>query len=137
MDACCALPAHRFCACLQQPTCGVQPLTESDLDTGTTFVDNTVGFDCQPAGSADPPYLQWSGDDVSAGGRETVVVDVSKARQDGAWSGAGVEVGRVPAWQGEWYWLVFRACVPSAQKQGSERRWQGAIRISTSGPSLG
>lgn len=56
------------------------PLTEEDLDTGTTFLNQHVGYAC--GGSN---YMSFSGDDTSAGGQETIIVDVSAAQRDGAW----------------------------------------------------
>ncbi len=54
-----------------------------DLDTGTAFLDVTVGWSWNSSGE----YLDWSGDDTSAGGSEQVVVDLNSAFDDGMWSG--------------------------------------------------
>ncbi len=55
----------------------------SDLDTGTAFLGVTVGWSWNSSGE----YLDWSGDDISAGGSEQVVVDLNSAFDDGMWSG--------------------------------------------------
>jgi len=59
---------------------------EDDLDSGTTFLDGTVGFDA-PALPSDNPFLTWtSGDNTGNGGTETATVDVGKAYYTGKWS---------------------------------------------------
>lgn len=55
------------------------PAGQKDLDTGTSFLGQTVGFDW--ASSA--PYMQWSGDDTSESGTEIVTVDLEQAAFDG------------------------------------------------------
>ncbi len=55
-----------------------------DLDTGTCFLNDTVGWRWYGDGT----YLDWSGDDVNRGGRETVIVDLNRAFDEGGWSGA-------------------------------------------------
>ena len=55
------------------------PAGQKDLDTGTTFLGHTVGF--QYASSA--LYMHWTGDDTSASGTEIVTIDIEKAAQDG------------------------------------------------------
>lgn len=55
------------------------PRNRRDLDTGTTFLNETVGY-----GYADfAPYLLWTGDDTTTGGREVVVVDIDSAVANG------------------------------------------------------
>lgn len=56
------------------------PLNEVDLDTGTEFLGQKVGFDCGTS-----PYMQFSGDNTSSGGSETVTVRLAQARADGKW----------------------------------------------------
>ena len=61
------------------------PVNMWDLDTGTMFDGQQLGFGCQ-SGVADithTKYMSWSGDDTSAGGKETVLVDLLAARADG------------------------------------------------------
>ena len=48
---------------------------QQDLDTGTEFLGNTVGF----AYADTAAYLLWTGDDVNGGGAEVVVVDINAA----------------------------------------------------------
>jgi hypothetical protein len=56
------------------------PSTQSDLDTSTRFLNGSVGFAC-PGGS----YLDWSGDDTSAGGQEIVTVDLNSSFVANRW----------------------------------------------------
>lgn len=56
--------------------------TERDLDTGTTFIGTTVGFNCGPPSQ----YIRFSGDDTSTGGTETIVVSLGMARADKQWN---------------------------------------------------
>lgn len=56
------------------------PAAQRDLDTSTRFLAGSVGFAC-PGGS----YLNWSGDDTSSGGAETVKVDLNTSFLDGRW----------------------------------------------------
>lgn len=52
-----------------------------DLDTGTEFLGNQIGYAC--AGGS---YLNWiTGDDTSQNGNEQVSVSVDSARDDGRW----------------------------------------------------
>ncbi|MCA9079117.1 MAG: hypothetical protein KDA58_01105 [Planctomycetaceae bacterium] len=57
------------------------PLNQRDLDTSTRFLTGNVGYAC-PGGD----YLNWSGDDTSAGGTETVIVDLDTAFDNGQWT---------------------------------------------------
>lgn len=50
-------------------------VNQRDLDTGTMFLTHTAGFACGDRG----PYLNFSGDDTSTGGLETVLVDLNDA----------------------------------------------------------
>ncbi len=52
---------------------------EPDLDTTTTFLDGSVGF----PGPYAAPYMTHSGDNVTTGGPETVVIDLAQAWEDG------------------------------------------------------
>src|SRR5206468_1724264 len=63
-----------------------------DLDTGTTFLGQQVGYAC-----GDHPYMTFSGDDTSAGGRETATMNLGQAFRDGKWSGT-VTVNAVAGW---------------------------------------
>lgn len=64
-----------------------------DLDTGTTFLGNSIGWDC-PGG----PYLDWvTGDNTSQDGYEQVNVLVDQALADGQWT-SSVQVGLVAGW---------------------------------------
>ncbi len=56
-----------------------------DLDTGTEFLGDRVGYGYDGA-----EYMEFSGDDTEAGGREVVTIDLYRALLDGAW---GVSVG--------------------------------------------
>ena len=58
------------------------PLDQPDLDTGTFFLNQSVGFRCT-LGGLPRRYLDFSGDDTSRGGIETVTVFLSDARDDG------------------------------------------------------
>ncbi|MFW6155389.1 MAG: hypothetical protein ACOC95_09250, partial [Planctomycetota bacterium] len=51
---------------------------------GTSFLGDRTGWSC----GYDAPYLDWSGDDTSAGGAETVVVDLDGSFDNGEWSGS-------------------------------------------------
>jgi len=57
------------------------PADQADLDTGTEFLNQQIGFAC---GSS--IYMSFSGDDTGFGGFETIIVDIAQALQDGAWS---------------------------------------------------
>lgn len=57
------------------------PNTQRDLDTGTLFLGSSVGYAC---GSS--PYMSFSGDDTSAGGQETIIVDISGSHSASLWS---------------------------------------------------
>ena len=56
------------------------PADQKDLDTGTTFLDATVGFDYAAAA----PYMVWKGDDQEVGGSEFVTIDLAGAAEAGA-----------------------------------------------------
>lgn len=68
------------------------PTNQKDLDTGTQFVGGSVGYAC--GGS---PYMTFSGDDTSAGGRETIEVNLYQAYQDGKWKDS-VPVNLIAGW---------------------------------------
>ena len=71
------------------------PLTEVDLDTGTEFLGEQVGYDCGPR----TRYMSFSGDDTSAGGKETVNVTLQLALDDGAWDATqGISVNLRAGW---------------------------------------
>lgn len=55
---------------------------QSDLDTGTRFLDGIVGFRCSPSGQ----FMTFSGDNTGTGGSETIVVRVNAARAQGLWT---------------------------------------------------
>jgi hypothetical protein len=55
------------------------PVNQRDLDTGTSFDSQQVGWNCNYRG----PYMSWSGDDTSAGGSERVTVYLWQALQVG------------------------------------------------------
>eukprot|EP00178_Gracilaria_changii_P026532 TRINITY_DN816_c0_g1_i11.p1 TRINITY_DN816_c0_g1~~TRINITY_DN816_c0_g1_i11.p1 ORF type:complete len:1211 (-),score=140.56 TRINITY_DN816_c0_g1_i11:149-3781(-) len=57
---------------------------QSDLDTGTQFLDGSVGFSC----SSNPNFLRFSGDDTGVGGSEMVVISLNEARSQGLWNGS-------------------------------------------------
>lgn len=52
---------------------------QRDLDTGTTFLNETVGYNYADFA----PYLLWTGDDTASNGREVVVVDIDSAVTNG------------------------------------------------------
>lgn len=58
------------------------PADQEDLDTGTEFADEKVGFQCGPLITE---YMTFSGDDTTLGGSETVEIRLSAAREDGVW----------------------------------------------------
>ncbi len=64
-----------------------------DLDTGTSFLGDTVGWSWNGAGT----YLAWSGDDTSAGGDEIVTVNIAGSFHAGGWSGS-TTVGLAAGW---------------------------------------
>lgn len=51
------------------------PRSKKDLDTGTTFLGETVGYNYNFVA----PYMLWTGDDQNTGGREVVVIDIDGA----------------------------------------------------------
>jgi hypothetical protein len=54
------------------------PPEQRDLDTGTTFLENTVGF----SHNVTAPYMEWTGDDTTSGGQEVVTIDLDAAAQE-------------------------------------------------------
>jgi hypothetical protein len=54
------------------------PADQSDLDTSTTFLGESVGYAC--GSSSD--YLDWTGDDTGTGGLEQVTCLISQAAED-------------------------------------------------------
>jgi hypothetical protein len=59
------------------------PQDVSDLDSNTTFLGASVGYNL--GGST---YLHWSGDNTGSGGTETTTVDLYDSWLAGAWSGS-------------------------------------------------
>ena len=57
------------------------PADQPDLDTGTFFLGESVGFGCGFS-----PYISFSGDDTSTGGIEIVQVALGASFAAGAWS---------------------------------------------------
>jgi hypothetical protein len=57
------------------------PADKRDLDTGTMFLDERVGYGC---GSS--PYMDFTGDDTGLGGQETVNVFLGQSYLAGAWN---------------------------------------------------
>ncbi len=53
-----------------------------DLDIGVTFLGLTAGFDHSGSGAVGA-YMNWSGDDTSVAGSETVTIDLATAWNDG------------------------------------------------------
>jgi hypothetical protein len=66
---------------------------QPDLDTGTTFLGNTVGWACGGAAS----YIYWLSGDNTTYGPEVVEVMVRDAHTDGAWV-SSVEIQCAAAW---------------------------------------
>jgi len=58
------------------------PQDQSDLDSNTTFLGTSAGYNYDGG-----PYLNWSGDDTSAGGQEITTVDLYDSWTAHAWSG--------------------------------------------------
>lgn len=58
------------------------PNDQPDLDTGTNFLDLSVGYSC----GASSAFLEFSGDDTSVGGTETVRVRLGDSYRDESWS---------------------------------------------------
>lgn len=71
------------------------PTDLSDLDTGTSFLDEKVGWACDSGSS----YLFFSDDDTSNGGKETVWVSLGDSFDDGAWADS-VSVDFFAGWFG-------------------------------------
>jgi hypothetical protein len=57
------------------------PQTQRDLDSNTHFLGVSVGWHLSYS-----PYINWSGDDTSAGGTEVSIVNLYSAWQAAAWS---------------------------------------------------
>jgi hypothetical protein len=70
------------------------PVNQRDLDTGTMFDSQRVGWNCGYSG----PFMSWSGDDTSAGGSERVEVDLA-----GALAAGKLTNGTVVNLQAGWY----------------------------------
>jgi len=75
-----------FCCCSQ---CKVLEIryewinsSSRDLDTGTTFLGNKVGWAC----GSGSQYMIWSGDSVGSSSVETVKIEIKRALEDKAWS---------------------------------------------------
>jgi CARDB len=69
------------------------PQSQKDLDSNTNFLGVPVGWHLSSS-----PYINWSGDDTSAGGTEVSVVDLYAAWQNSQWSNSTtVSVGA------DWY----------------------------------
>jgi hypothetical protein len=65
------------------------PVNMLDLDTGTMFNGEQLGWACPVAPGGDTRhtrYMTWSGDDTSAGGKETVLVNLPLAHGDAMFS---------------------------------------------------
>lgn len=71
------------------------PADRTDLDTSTSFLEDTAGFGCGSAGA----YLQFSGDNVAGGGTEQVRVNLGDSFADGRWS-SEVNVELNAGWYG-------------------------------------
>jgi hypothetical protein len=56
------------------------PASQRDLDTGTTFLGDTVGYSCGDSST----YMVWTGDDTGTGGLEQVTVLISDAASNNA-----------------------------------------------------
>lgn len=69
------------------------PLSERDLDTSTRFLSGNVGYECGSNGA----FLNWSGDNTSAGGTETVIIDLDAAFDAGLWDDT-VDVDLYAGW---------------------------------------
>lgn len=62
------------------------PLDQPDLDTGTFFLGESVGYSCTQSTFLSRKYLKFSGDITSRGGSETVRVFLADAIVDGQWN---------------------------------------------------
>ena len=60
------------------------PTTQKDLDTGTLFLDQTVGY-AAPGGAT---YMSFTGDNTSSGGAETATIKLYDSFVSGEWSGS-------------------------------------------------
>ena len=58
------------------------PADQPDLDTGTFFLGNGVGFRC----SSSTDYIEFSGDNTSTGGIETARIRLGSSFAGGLWS---------------------------------------------------
>lgn len=54
------------------------PASQNDLDTATTFLGETVGYDCGSTST----YMSWTGDDTGSGGTEQVTCRISEAAEN-------------------------------------------------------
>ena len=54
----------------------------NDLDTGTTFLGTTVGWDCGNGNA----YIEFGGDSQATNGQEVVTINFWQAFLDGLWS---------------------------------------------------
>jgi hypothetical protein len=125
------------------------PQTVRDLDTGTTFLGSGVGY----AGPNNSPYLEWSGDDVTAGGTETIRVKLKAAHDAGRWAGtttirlaagwylpaggsgpALVSVGLRDPRTGRLKYVVQRTISPGSQS-GFATTLVGTVTITVTGPA--
>lgn len=57
------------------------PADQPDLDTGTFFLGQGVGFSC----GSSAPYITFTGDNTGTGGMETARVLLGNSHADGAW----------------------------------------------------
>ncbi|MEQ1862699.1 MAG: hypothetical protein ABMA13_22490 [Chthoniobacteraceae bacterium] len=67
---------------------------KNDLDTGTTFLNETVGF----AHADFSQYMAWSGDDRNRGGKEIVVIDINSAVANGEPIGSSFGIDAAADW---------------------------------------
>jgi hypothetical protein len=87
-----ALAANANCCC--DLTCDALLITydwvasgQPDLDTGTTFLGNKVGWSCSTCND-DPPYMEWSCDNTNVSAIETVKIFFRDALLANQWSGS-------------------------------------------------
>ncbi len=64
-----------------------------DLDTGTSFLDGTVGWSCGGSG----PFITWLSGDNTSYGPEEVMVQVRESHAAGAWV-SSVEIHCADGW---------------------------------------
>ncbi len=58
-----------------------------DLDTSTTFMEETVGYECVSKSSRYYSYVHFAGDSRE-GGKEEARIDIFRSRRDGLWGGS-------------------------------------------------